>query len=119
MAASSRMWECQNELSRLEIAALPGAWASQGLRATRRAGATVHEIMASTGHATLLEVQRYTRASRQKIRPNAPGSAWRDKTATKIPKPRNVLRKPLKNNLVTISYVGGGDPYGIEPVLPP
>jgi len=63
--------------------------------ATRRSGVTVHEIMASTGHATLWRFSG-TRGRRDKrFRPNAPGSAWRDKTATKIPKPRNVLRKPL------------------------
>jgi len=56
---------------RCDEAGLPHC-AAHGLRkacATRLAdsGASAHEIMAITGHATLSEVQRYTRAAQQKL----------------------------------------------------
>jgi integrase len=51
-------------------AGLPGHCSAHGLRkATARrlaeAGCTTHEIAAITGHATLSEVQRYTKAANQ------------------------------------------------------
>jgi integrase len=54
-----------------DTADLPPDVSFHGLRATRathlaEAGATAHEIMAVTGHQTLKEVERYTRAAEQK-----------------------------------------------------
>ena len=36
-------------------------------RKARGAGATAHKIMSITGHQSLEELERYTRAARQKI----------------------------------------------------
>ncbi len=64
MADNSRATKADNRLDKAE---LPNCTA-HGLRKARahrlaEAGATPHEIAAVTGHATLAEVERYTRAA--------------------------------------------------------
>jgi integrase len=55
----------------IEEAGLPDACVMHGLRKTAaktlaEVGCTAHEIMAVTGHRSLKEVQRYTKAADQK-----------------------------------------------------
>lgn len=75
-------------------AGLPRECSSHGLRkaACRRlaeAGCTVHEIVAISGHVSLVEVQRYTKAADQARL----ARAARAKTRTEIGEPENRLAK--------------------------
>ena len=94
--------------AKIEKAGLPTRCVTHGLRkaAARRlaeAGCTANEIAAITGHATLQEVSRYTKAAEQKklaqaaMRRLSPPKPKADSQTT----PKGVGFMPQKNNEIS------------------
>ena len=96
-------------------AGLPGRCKAHGLRkaAARRlaeVGCTPHQIMAVTGHKTLAEVERYTRAAEQK-RLNKE-ALEKQLANNKVPNSQPRIAKPIEN---AAEKTGLALPRGLPP----
>src|SRR5262245_3956955 len=83
-----KRWACEAGLDACSIHGLRKACC----RRLAEAGCTAHEIMAISGHRTLAEVERYTRAVEQSSRGAWPNGRWPELRRTDCyPRPGSVL----------------------------
>ncbi len=99
-------------------AGAPDRCVTHGLRkaAARRlaeAGYSANEIAAITGHATLTEVSRYTKAAEQRtLARSAIGRLAHKPSAERVPNPSPQFGKARKNPMISTSICSTGAPGG-------